>query len=230
MTSPHLPPPGNPGNNISFTTLFPWMGDRSQLAAKGYLVPVFATLICGIAIFGASSGAFSFIVLPFKQQYNSTLQICWILALYLGTMSVWAVYMLCGRRKPWWLLPSVGVLMFALLWPAWIFQVVSWPFNEVLRANALIASTSLWSKSLGAFLGPGLSEELFKAIPVICFAVFGAYGTGPLARKVGVTEPLDGVLLGVTCGAAFTLAETTMVYLLHDMGQVLRGMSATLNE
>jgi RsiW-degrading membrane proteinase PrsW (M82 family) len=229
MTAPHLPPPGSPGNSISFTTLFPWMGDRSQLAGKGYLVPALVTVISAIAISGAASGAFSFIVLPYREDLNSAIQVCWILALYFAIMSVWAVYMLCGRSKPWWLLPSVGIVVFELLWYPELLEVLSWPFDYLLRAKALIASSDPLAKSLGAFLGPGLSEELFKALPVIALGVLAVYGKGPLAKRMGVWEPLDGILVGVTSGAAFTLSEASS-YMISSMSKVLGALSTRADE
>ncbi len=69
------------------------------------------------------------------------------------------------------------------------------------------------------FVGAGLMEEAFKAIPILIgFAVALKLQRRPgppsgLARFLAIRGPLDAVLLGVFAGAAFILVETAGQYL-----------------
>jgi RsiW-degrading membrane proteinase PrsW (M82 family) len=61
------------------------------------------------------------------------------------------------------------------------------------------------------FFGAGLMEELLKAVPLL-----GLYGLGKLSptwrQRIGIIEPLDGILLGTASAIGFTLTETLGQY------------------
>ncbi len=69
------------------------------------------------------------------------------------------------------------------------------------------------------FVGAGLMEEAFKAIPILIgFAIALRLRRRPgppstMANFLAIRGPLDGVLLGVFAGAAFILVETAGQYL-----------------
>jgi RsiW-degrading membrane proteinase PrsW (M82 family) len=58
------------------------------------------------------------------------------------------------------------------------------------------------------FFGAGLMEELLKALPVLGAMLLGNWLKNPWRDRVGVWEPLDGILLGSASAVGFTLLET----------------------
>jgi RsiW-degrading membrane proteinase PrsW (M82 family) len=80
----------------------------------------------------------------------------------------------------------------------------------------------------------GLCEEGFKALPVGALAILGArlgvlsgHTQGRtsrllagLGRRIGVTEPLDGIVLGAASGSGFFITETLGQYVPGTISQV----------
>jgi len=62
------------------------------------------------------------------------------------------------------------------------------------------------------FFGAGLMEELLKALPVLLAYVVGSRLSFPWRERIGVWEPLDGILLGAASAVGFTLLETLGQY------------------
>jgi RsiW-degrading membrane proteinase PrsW (M82 family) len=62
------------------------------------------------------------------------------------------------------------------------------------------------------FFGAGLMEELLKALPVLAAMILGNLLRNPWRERVGVWEPLDGILLGSASAVGFTLLETLGQY------------------
>lgn len=62
------------------------------------------------------------------------------------------------------------------------------------------------------FFGAGLMEELLKALPIMGAFLIGKILPSPWRERVGVWEPLDGILLGTASAVGFTLLETLGQY------------------
>jgi RsiW-degrading membrane proteinase PrsW (M82 family) len=62
------------------------------------------------------------------------------------------------------------------------------------------------------FFGAGLMEELLKALPVLGIYFLGRLLHSPWRERIGVWEPLDGILLGTASAVGFTLLETLGQY------------------
>jgi RsiW-degrading membrane proteinase PrsW (M82 family) len=62
------------------------------------------------------------------------------------------------------------------------------------------------------FFGAGLMEELLKALPVLGICLLGTLLRSPWRERIGVWEPLDGILLGTASAVGFTLLETLGQY------------------
>ena len=62
------------------------------------------------------------------------------------------------------------------------------------------------------FFGAGLMEELLKALPVLGAYFIGKSLPSPWRERIGVWEPLDGILLGTASAVGFTLLETLGQY------------------
>jgi RsiW-degrading membrane proteinase PrsW (M82 family) len=62
------------------------------------------------------------------------------------------------------------------------------------------------------FFGAGLMEELLKALPVLGVYLIGRTLPNTWSDRIGVKEPLDGILLGTASAVGFTLLETLGQY------------------
>ncbi|NEO01700.1 MAG: PrsW family intramembrane metalloprotease, partial [Moorea sp. SIO3I7] len=71
------------------------------------------------------------------------------------------------------------------------------------------------------FFGAGLMEELLKAIPVLGLYALGQLLRTPWRERIGVWEPLDGILLGTASGVGFTLVETLGQYVPNIIDDVI---------
>ena len=62
------------------------------------------------------------------------------------------------------------------------------------------------------FFGAGLLEEFLKSLPILGFYFLGRILRSPRRERVGVWEPLDGILIGSASAVGFTLFETLLDY------------------
>jgi RsiW-degrading membrane proteinase PrsW (M82 family) len=163
---------------------------------KAYLLPAIATVAFVVSLFGTIGSTYYF----------------WVLALYLTAAGYYFIYCLCGKSKPWWLLLAAalltGVILISPLFSAFVFI-----FREVLPGNPPRGDdANFLAQLVGMFFGAGLLEELLKAVPVFAFYFIGTQLRSPWRERVGVWEPLDGIILGAASAAGFTFLETMFQY------------------
>lgn len=185
-------------DSVTLTQLFPILSTGKELAHKAYLVPGIITVGFVVLMFAAVGQPVAFNLL---------------LATYLVGAAFYLVYQLCGKRKPWWVLVgALGVMVLVLRSPILPAFIVL--FRQILpgRLPAAGESMSFFSLITGMFFGAGLMEELLKAIPVLLAYWCGRWVRSPWQEKIGVWEPLDGILLGTAAAAGFTLVETLGQY------------------
>jgi RsiW-degrading membrane proteinase PrsW (M82 family) len=164
--------------------------------------------------------------IPEEELLRRFLIFAGLLGLYIGLGAYYFIYRLCGKSKPWWLLLGVGLLTILLfITPAWsLFELV---FRQILPGDVFgliegkpSLTTNLVANFFGGnifltllvvfFFGAGLAEELFKALPVFIAFFLGKIFRSP--QRLGVTEPLDGILLAAASAVGFTLLETLGQY------------------
>lgn len=184
---------------VSFTQLFPIFSTGRDLARKAYLIPGVITV--------------AFVVLMFASV-GEPVVFNLVLAAYLAGAAYYFVYQLCGKRKPWWvLLASALTTVLILVSP--LLMVFTVFFRSILPGKlptegSLISFPDLLVKM---FFGAGLMEELLKALPVLLAYLVGRFLLrSPWRERVGVWEPLDGILLGAASAVGFTLLETLGQY------------------
>lgn len=133
-----------------------------------------------------------------------------LLHLFFTAASVYAAYLLCGKQKPWWLLAGVAV-----------FTAVSMTILiSLIRALPLAYMPDSWEpRNLQAkrpfpiqfvymLLMAGIPEELTKILPILLLVRWGKrIGRWLASGATEVSEPLDGILLGVASAAGFTVFE-----------------------
>lgn len=198
---PSHPTPLASEKAVSFSQLFPIFSTGGDLARKGYLIPGVLTVIFVVMMF-ATVGQ------PAAANFNSIL-----VATYLAGAAYYFIYQLCGKAKPWWLLLGVaGLTVLILLSP--ILPIFILIFRHLLPGSLpnAIESVSFPQLSFRMFVGAGLMEELLKAIPVLGAYLLGRRLRSPWRERIGVWEPLDGILLGTASAVGFTLLETLGQY------------------
>ncbi|MDX2241745.1 MAG: PrsW family glutamic-type intramembrane protease [Leptolyngbyaceae cyanobacterium bins.302] len=201
---PTAPPPSRPmvprsPESVSMTQLFPILSTGRELARKAYLLPAGITILCVVLLFLSigNSIAFNF-----------------LLASYLAGAAYYFIYQLCGKRKPWWIVAAMMATT-ALLIMSPALELFVFIFHRVLPGNLAntTAQTNPFILLIKMFFGAGLMEEVLKAMPVLLAAWVGTRLRSPLRQKVGVWEPLDGILLGAAAAVGFSLMETLGVYI-----------------
>jgi len=187
---------------------------RSQITSITLtkLLPIFSTgkeiwkqpyLFAGIATVGFVVLMFAFLGQP--QLFNLTL------SLYISLAAYYFVYQLCGKSKPWWIILGAALFtVFILRSP--ILNIFLWFFYKVLPGTAPTGQVSFISVLIAMFFGAGLMEELLKALPIFALWFLGLRLGKKWRSRVGISEPLDGILIGAASAIGFTLTETLGLY------------------
>lgn len=201
-------PPGNSTPDpVTLSQLFPILSTGQDLHRKAYLLPAMITIAVVVSLFASVGNPLVFNLL---------------LASYLAIAAYYCVYQLCGKRKPWWVILGVALLTLLFLQSP-LLLLFTFIFREVLPGT--VTQTNQVENFplllVQMFFGAGLMEELFKALPVLVVYLLGSCLKSPWREKVGVWEPLDGILLGTASAVSFTLLET--------LGQYVPEISQTMS-
>ena len=201
-------------DSVSFTQLFPIISTGKDLTRKAYLIPGILTVIFVVLMF-ATVG---------RPQANQV-----IVATYIASAAYYFVYQLCGKQKPWWVLVGTALsTTFILLSP--LLNLFIFVFRVILPGSLPSPQepTTFTELLVRMFFGAGLMEELLKALPLIAAYFIGRGLTSPWRERVGIWEPLDGILLGTASAIGFTLLETLGQYVPQIMQQVGIGAAGQL--
>ncbi|MGD2179973.1 PrsW family glutamic-type intramembrane protease [Lusitaniella coriacea] len=191
-------PPPSSLDTVTLTQLFPIISTGRELTQKAYLIPVAITIFFVVLLF-ASIGE--------PVVFNL------FLAGYLSCAAYYFVYQLCGKSKPWWALLGTGLATAGII-ASPLLIVFIFTFRTLLPGSIPLDGETVSFPSLlvRMFFGAGLMEELLKALPVAIALGLGKIARSPLKERLGVTEPLDGILLGAASAVGFTLMETLGQY------------------
>ncbi|BAU11965.1 putative membrane protein [Leptolyngbya sp. NIES-3755] len=187
-----------PSDSVTLTQLFPIVSTGRELTRKAYLVPGIITIIFVVALFVAVGQP-----LLFNR----------LLAGYIALVGFYFVYQLCGKRKPWWVMVLSAMGTYFLLRSPVLLLFIQ-IFREILPGQVPIPGQpiNLLELLIRMFFGAGLMEELLKAIPLAVLFFIGRFLPAPWNDRVGIWEPLDGILLGAASAVGFTLIETLGQY------------------
>ncbi|HIK29352.1 MAG: PrsW family glutamic-type intramembrane protease [Oscillatoriaceae bacterium SKW80] len=185
-------------DSVTLTQLFPILSTGRDLKRKAYLVPAAIAIIFVVSMFASIGNSAAFNML---------------LAAYLSGIAYYFIYQLCGQRKPWWWLVTCAIIT-ALILISPLLSGFVLVFRQILPGkipgeNEQISFALLLVRM---FFGAGLMEELLKALPVLLAFVIGYFLRSPWRERLGVWEPLDGILLGTASAVGFTLLETLGQY------------------
>jgi len=186
----------NASTALTRSILLPFLSADADLRRKGFLVPALVTVAAVVGMFAAIG--------------NPSLYFL-VLGSYLAVVVYGVVYVLCGKSKPWWLLigaAAIEVLIMISLLPPFIYV-----FREILPGTVEdTPNANILNVFVGHFFGAGLMEELMKALPVLIVLLLGRQLRSPHRERIGVWEPLDGILLGAASAVGFTMVETLLQY------------------
>ncbi len=192
------PPDGPHSDAATLSQLFPIVSTGRDLARKAFLIPGIITV--------------SFVVMMFVAVGNSVF-FNFLVAAYLSGAAYYFVYQLCGKHKPWWLLGGAAIFTVLLLVSP-VLDGFIFVFRVLLPGEipADPASVNFLTLMIRMFFGAGLMEELLKAIPVLATYWIGTQLRSPYRERIGIWEPLDGILIGTASAVGFTLLETLGQY------------------
>lgn len=185
-------------DGVTLSQLFPIFSTGRELTRKAYLIPATITIGFVVVLFAAIGEPALFNLL---------------LAAYLSTAAYYFIYQLCGKHKPWWLLLGVALATMAIL-SSPLLGLSIFIFRQILPGQIPSSNESVNFLLLliRMFFGAGLMEELLKALPILALQAFAQRLKAPWRQRLGVEEPLDGILLGAASAIGFTLLETLGQY------------------
>ncbi|MGB6538386.1 MAG: PrsW family glutamic-type intramembrane protease [Xanthobacteraceae bacterium] len=217
--------------HLSRSMVFPLVGGRSTWKQE-HLFAIIATIVVSLAFLGllqpGTTGA---------DEIEQAWVLYWIIALYIALMINIYIYYMCERAASWWLIVGVAAFTFLLLggpshiggsfWHYW-----SYLFYIVIPGQNLEKSSNPIAIIAGNIFGTGLCEEGLKAIPLFVLILLGAglaflgcHAPGRLgrvlaflAKRICISGPLSGIILGVASGTGFFLKETLEQYVPQVMG------------
>jgi RsiW-degrading membrane proteinase PrsW (M82 family) len=221
------------GFQLSRSAVFPLVGGRSTWKQE-HLFAIIATIIVSLAFMVLQPEATTGV-----DQIQQAWVLYWIIALYIALMINTYIYYMCERAAPWWLIVGVAAFTFLLLGgPAHVggsfLYYGDYLFNSVLPGQSLQKSSNPVALIVGSIVGIGLFEESLKAMPLFFLILLGAvlaflgrHASGRLgaslahlAKRVRISGPLDGIILGVASGTGFFLKETLQVYVPHAVNSM----------
>ena len=182
--------------NLTLTKLIPIFSTGGEIWNQAYLLPGMVTVFFVVMMF-------AFLGQP--QLFNLTI------SAYISLAAYYFVYRLCGKNKPWWVILGAALCTAGVL-NSPILQAFLWFFYEVLPGTAPRGQVNFFSVLIAMFFGAGLMEELLKAIPIFALWLVGLKLSKKWRSRIGISEPLDGILIGAASAVGFTLTETLGLY------------------
>lgn len=185
-------------DSVSLTQLFPILSTGRELAQKAYLLPATVTILFVVLLFLAIGNSVAFNML---------------LASYLAIAAYYCIYQLCGKRKAWWIILLMAITT-ALLLISPFLDLYVFIFHRLLPGDLsdTNSQTNIFVLFVKMFFGAGLMEELVKATPIFVVYWISSRLNPGLRHRIGISEPLDGILLGAASAVGFSLLETLGVY------------------
>ncbi len=192
------------GNSLHLSQVVPIVATKQDLLQKGFLIPGIVTVLFVVGLFATLGN---------PVLFNA------LLAIYLSLGGYYFIYRLSGKSKPWWLLvASASITIFIIITPFSLpFFLV---FRQILPGDPSNVSGFI-PTFIAMFFGAGLMEELLKAVPVFIALWMGLSLNSPWREKIGVWEPLDGILLGAASAVGFTLVETLGQYVPENIAAIV---------
>ncbi len=216
------------GTEATRSQLIPVITKWNELGKTAQLGPVLFCIVVffGMATFGSTTTIVYAIVAadgkhyidPRFWIYSSNFLI--MLAVFLTMVSMWFIYRMIGKGKSWYILLGAAGFSAYYLWLMQVDHDFLWMyefFHLHLAGGEPDANAPFIQLFIQHFLGTGFFEEIVKALPIFALVIGARYMTPEVRAKIGVEEPLDGILLGAASGAGFAIMETLIQYTPRDL-------------
>jgi RsiW-degrading membrane proteinase PrsW (M82 family) len=193
----------------SVSELLPWLTfvETSEWSRKASLVRI-SFVLASVILMEFALGQKP----PWFEVYGL------IVASYLALESAHIIYNLCGIRKPWWWLALLAAPVFIVCREVAVHPGALCGYStfvdNLLPAGVQVRG-SFFDRWAFNFFTAALPEELFKICPVLIAFAIGRLISSPWRERLGVWEPLDGILLGSSCAMGFSVAETVYTVVMH---------------
>lgn len=218
------------GSEPTRSQLIPVITKWEEIGKKAQLGPA---IFCIAAFFALTLFASSTVItvrtydskgellIPQDWVYTSTYLI--VLGVFLTTVSLWFIYKQVGKPKSWWLLFGAMGFSAYFLWLfktqgqfGWLYEF----FHNTLAGGEPDPRQSIPELFMRHLLGTGFFEEFVKAIPVLLLAWWTPKMAPNLRAKIGIEEPLDGILVGAASGGGFAIVETLGQYVSNYLSDI----------
>ena len=194
-------------DSLHLSQMIPIVSNQRALLKKAFLIPGTITVLFVVGLFAS---------LGHPVVFNT------LLGFLLAIAAYYFIYQLSGKHKPWWVLAG-SAIMTVLVLSSPLLDLFFFIFRQVLPGGEINSETpDFLTLFVHMFFGAGLMEELIKALPIFAALWLGRRLRSPWRERVGVWEPLDGILLGAASAMGFTLLET--------MGQYVPGVVQQIAE
>ncbi len=205
------------GTEATRSQLIPFVTKWEELGKKAQLGPI---LFCIAAYFALDffSDPTADIILqtgdnPLKWIYSSRFLI--LLSFLLTAVSFYFIYRVVGKNKSWWILLGAFAFSAYFIWLDSTEGTFSWLW---IFFHVKLAGEGEGERSLFQWIvGTGFFEEFVKSIPVFIMVFLSARMSPELRKKIGVEEPLDGILIGCASAGGFAIAESLLQYIPRDL-------------
>ncbi len=199
---------------LTFSEILPVFPPKGSVFASNLLWPGLLTaLVTGL------------LWLPFVQN-NAEIYFK-IIAYYIVLMTLLIFYLNAGPNKR--LGPTVfaAILTALILWVPYLTRPYFYFFRELPSLHEP-TTKNFFDRFSYYFVIAGLMEELIKATPaLILLAMTPILGVGRnrYLGRLGIHAPIDGVLMGIASGGAFTLIEILEQYVPRLMNDIATELS-----
>ena len=216
------------GTEATRSQLIPVITKWNELGKTAQLGPVLFCIVVffGMVTFGSTTTIVYAIVAADGKHYIDprywiyTSNFLIMLAVFLTMVSMWFIYRMIGKDKSWYILLGAAGFSAYYLWLMQVDHDFLWMyefFHLHLAGGEPDASAPFIQLFIQHFLGTGFFEEIVKALPIFALVAGARYMTPEVRAKIGVEEPLDGILIGAASGGGFAIMETLIQYTPRDL-------------
>ena len=211
------------GTEATRSQLIPVITKWEEIGKKAQLGPILFCIAAFFALelFGSAdpiaikfADAHGNLVSPLGWVYTSRFLI--ILSFILTAFSFYFIYRIVGKNKSAWIMLAAFACTGYFLWLMQTENDFGWLYD--FFHVTLAGEAKGVQKTLPQYiLGTGFFEEFVKAIPALIVVALTPYMSPALRKKIGIEEPLDGILIGCAAAGGFAVLETLLQYLSNDL-------------
>jgi RsiW-degrading membrane proteinase PrsW (M82 family) len=216
------------GTEATRSQLIPVMTKWTELGKTAQLGPVLFCIVVffGMVTFGSLDTITYRIVAPGGKVYLDprywiyTSNFLIMLAVFLTMVSLYFIYRMIGKAKSWYILLGAAGFTAYYLWLFTVDHDFVWMyefFHLHLAGGEADNNAPFIQIFIAHFLGTGFFEEIVKALPIFALVIADRWMTPEVRAKIGIQEPLDGILIGAASGGGFAVMETLCQYIPQDL-------------